>query len=157
VTWEHKNHVRLLEALALLRGRGTTLKLVFTGRQTEFFKQIKKRMNDLRLEDQVQFLGRIPAEHLRALYRLAQFTIFPTLFEGAALPLVEAWKEGSPFTCSAVTSLLEIAKEAALLFDPQSADSIAEAIGKMNADASLRQNLAEHGFARLQEFNWDDT
>jgi glycosyltransferase involved in cell wall biosynthesis len=157
MTWEHKNHLRLLEALALLHKRGITIELICTGHQTDFFPRIQNKVSELQLNGQVRFLGMIPPEHLRAMYRLAHFTVFPTLFEGAGLPLVEAWTEGSPITCSAATSLLELAEDAALLFDPNSVESIAEAVAKMVSDVSLREALIERGFARLNHFNWETT
>lgn len=156
MTWQHKNHLRLLEALALLRDRGTKVDLICTGRQTEFFPQIAKKVSALHLDAQVRFLGMVPAENLRALYRLAKFTILPTLFEGAGLPLVEAWAEGSPVTCSEVTSLGEIAADSALVFDPQSADSIANAIATMSSDSQLRESLATRGSERLKSFRWEN-
>jgi glycosyltransferase involved in cell wall biosynthesis len=155
VTWEHKNHLRLLDALALLHKRGIKIELICTGYQTDFFPRIQNKVSELQLNDQVRFLGMIPAEHLRAIYRLAHFTVFPTLFEGAGLPLVEAWTEGSPITCSAVTSLIELAEDGALLFDPNSVESIAEAVTKMVSDVSLRKALIERGLARLNHFSWE--
>ena len=157
VTWKNKNHIRLLEALALLRDRGTKIELICTGHQTDFFTEIQKAVAQFKLHDEVRFLGMIPEEHLRAMYRLAEFTVLPTLFEGAGLPLVEAWAEGSPVTCSAVTSLLELAGDAALLFDPNSAENMAGAIKRMAEDVSLRETLVKSGFARLRNFNWETT
>src|SRR5262249_20194886 len=105
----------------------------------------------------VRFLGMIPHEDLRAIYRLAQFTVLPSLFEGAGLPLVEAWNEGSPVACADTTSLGEHAGDGALLFDPMSAKNIADAIEKMASDSALRERLRERGFARLRSFNWEST
>jgi glycosyltransferase involved in cell wall biosynthesis len=158
MTWEHKNHLRLLEALALLRDRhGVRVELVCTGHQNDFFRVIQQKHIQLQLNEQVRFLGMVPHEDLRALYRLAQFTVLPSLFEGAGLPLVEAWNEGSPVACADTTSLGEHAGDGALLFDPMSAENIAEAIHKMAADPALRERLTERGFARLRKFNWETT
>jgi glycosyltransferase involved in cell wall biosynthesis len=115
-----------------------------------------KKISAVHLDAQVRFLGMVPAENLRALYRLAKFTILPTLFEGAGLPLVEAWAEGSPVMCSGVTSLGEIAADAALVFDPQSVDSIANAMATMLSDSQLRDRLARRGSERLKSFGWED-
>ena len=158
MTWEHKNHVRLLEALALLRDRrGIRVELVCTGHQTDFFPRIRTRMRELQLDDQVRFLGMVPAEHLRGLYKLAQFVVFPTLFEGAGLPLLEAWTEGTPIACAAVTSVLEHAGDAALLFDPLSVEAIADAVARMASDDPLRETLRKRGLARLGLFSWENT
>src|SRR5262249_19518735 len=79
------------------------------------------------------------------------------LFEGAGMPVLEAWQDNVPVTCSGVTSLPEYAGNAALLFDPLSAESIAGAIARMHTDADLRENLRRLGSLRLREFNWDHT
>jgi glycosyltransferase involved in cell wall biosynthesis len=158
MTWEHKNHLRLLEAIAVLRDReGKRVHLVCTGHKNSFWPRIEERLHELRLEDQVQFLGVVSPEHLRALYHLAQFVIVPTLFEAASGPLFEAWQEMTPVACSTVTSLPEQASDAALLFDPMSVEAIVEAIARLSSDAELREDLKRRGASRLQDFSWERT
>jgi glycosyltransferase involved in cell wall biosynthesis len=158
MTWPHKNHVRLLEALALLRDRdGLKVHLVCTGHQNNFWPQIRKRLLTLRLGEQVKFLGMVPPEHLRVLYRLTQFVVIPTLFEAASGPLFEAWHDGAPVACSTVTSLPEQAGDGALLFDPFSVESIADAAARMATDSKLREDLRRRGMRRLQDFSWERT
>jgi len=158
MAWAHKNHIRLLEALALLRDRDSLkVHLVCTGHQGEFWPQIRKRLWALGLQDQVKFLGMVASEDLRALYRLAQFVVIPTLFEAASGPLFEAWQDGTPVACSRVTSLPEQAGDAALLFDPFSVGAIAEAIAQMATDLKLREDLRQRGARRLQDFSWERT
>ena len=158
MTFEHKNHIRLLEALALLRDhRALKVNLVCTGHQNDFFPQIRKRITDLQLDEQVRFLGMVPPEHLRVLYRKAQFMVFPSLFEAAGGPLVEAWGEGTPVTCSAVTSIPEQAGDAALLFDPFSVEAIANSLEQMVTSPPLRDRLRSSGRVRLQCFKWEYT
>jgi len=158
MTWAHKNHIRLLEALALVRDRdGVKVHLVCTGHKNSFWPRIEKRLLELNLEDQVKFLGLVPPADLRALYRLAQFVVIPTLFEAASGPLFEAWQDGTPVACSTVTSLPEQAADAALLFDPLSAEAIAEAVAKMATNPELRDDLRKRGASRLQDFSWERT
>jgi glycosyltransferase involved in cell wall biosynthesis len=158
MTWEHKNHIRLLHALALLRDRDDLkVRLVCTGQQNDFWPRIKERMAALRLEGQVRFLGFVPAEHLRAVYRLAQFVVIPTLFEATSGPLLEAWQEGTPVACSTVTGLPEQAGDASLLFDPLSVEAIAEVVARMATDPDLRKQLQQRGMRRLQDFTWQRT
>ena len=158
MTWEHKNHMRLLESLALLRDRdGIKIYLVCTGHQNDFWPRIQERLQALGLQDQVKFLGLVPPQDLRALYRLAQFVVIPTLFEAASGPLFEAWQEGTPAACSVVTSLPEQAGDAALLFDPFSAEAIADAVAKMATNPDLREDLRRRGARRLQDFSWERT
>jgi glycosyltransferase involved in cell wall biosynthesis len=158
MTRVHKNHIRLLEAVALLRDRsGERILLVCTGYQNDFWPKIHARQRDLKLEHQVRFLGMVDAAELRALYRLSQFVVFPSLFEGAGMPVLEAWRDNAPVACSAVTSLPEIAGDAALLFDPTSVDSIADALARMHSDPDLRQRLRRRGAERLRRFDWERT
>ena len=158
VTWPHKNHLRLLEAIALLRDRHQIrVRLVCTGYQNSFWPQVERRLRELGLQDQVRFLGMIPAEHLRALYRLTQFVVIPTLFEAASEPVYEAWHDGAPVACSNVTSLPAQAGDAALIFDPLSVESIAAAVGEMVTNAQLREALTQRGAARLRNFSWERT
>jgi glycosyltransferase involved in cell wall biosynthesis len=159
VTWEHKNHVRLLEAVATVRDRcGISLRLVCTGRKhPSTWPRIEAALNQYGLHEQVTFLGTVPAVDLRALYAEAQFVFVPTLFEAASAPIFEAWLEGVPAACSTVTSLPEQVSDAALLFDPLSVDSMADALQRMATDSDLRAKLRERGTKRLRSFDWDAT
>ncbi|MCG3144866.1 MAG: D-inositol-3-phosphate glycosyltransferase [Gammaproteobacteria bacterium] len=158
MTYEHKNHLRLLESLALLRDRhGLQVNLICTGDRKPFYQQIEKRMQELSLQDHVKFLGMVSPEELRALYHIAQFVIIPTLFEAASGPLFEAWQDGAPAACSTVTSLPEQAGDAALLFDPYSVEEIANAVAQMATDQKLREKLKVNGARRLQDFSWERT
>jgi len=157
-TWPHKNHIRLIEAIALLRDQhNVRVNLVCTGRKNHFWPHIAKRIDELCLGDQVRFLGFVTSMELRALYRLAQFVIIPTLFEAGSFPMLEAWYEGTPVACSTVTSLPELAGDAALLFDPTSVEAIAKAIYRMATDHHLREMLKQKGVNRVQLFTWDRT
>lgn len=159
MTWEHKNHLRLLEALAYLRDQeGLLVHLVCTGnRYPRFWPKIEARIQTLHLQEQVQFLGLIPAENLRPIYHLAQFVIVPTLFEAASAPVFEAWQEGTSVACSTVTSLPEQVGDAALQFDPFSVEAIADAVRRMVTEEALRVDLVRKGRRRLQDFSWERT
>lgn len=159
MTWEHKNHLRLLEALALLRDdEGLVVRLVCTGYcHPDHWPRIEDHLRTLNLNAEVQFLGMVPPEDLRAIYRLAQFVVVPTLFEAASGPVFEAWQEGVPVACSTVTSLPQQAGDAALLFDPFSVGEIAGALRRMATDEHLRAELRRKGELRLQDFSWERT
>jgi glycosyltransferase involved in cell wall biosynthesis len=158
MTWQHKNHIRLIQALALLRNEHSIrMNIVCTGHKNDFWPQIQRSIQELGLEQQVRFLGMVPPEELRALYRLAAFVIIPTLFEAASGPLFEAWQEGTPVACSAVTSLPEQAGNGALLFDPHSVEAIAHTLVRMSQDQDLREELTVRGARRLQDFCWERT
>jgi glycosyltransferase involved in cell wall biosynthesis len=159
VTWPHKNHLRLLEALAYLRDqRGLVVRLVATGSRYEpFWPEIQRKLDELGLHSQVKFLGFVPDTDLRALYRLAQCLLMPTLFESDSFPIYEAWLEGIPVACSNVCSLPEQALDAAVFFDPFNVDSIANAISSLATNGALRQEMRERGQRRLTDFDWERT
>lgn len=157
-TWAHKNHIRLLEAVTLLRDKKSFIvNIICTGRKNSFFPQITKYIHNLRLENQVRFLGFVSPEELRALYRLAQFIIIPTLFEADSFPLIEAWQEGAAVACSNVTSLPKQAGDAALLFNPYSVESIANTLLFMSKDNNIRNDLKRSGAERVKLFTWEKT
>jgi len=157
-TWAHKNHLRLIDAIALLRNRdGLTVNFVFVGGRTSFATKLDNYILHHNLSNQVWTLGEVPTDVLRALYSMAQFVAIPTLFEASSLPIYEAWQHLIPVACSNVTSLPEQAADAALIFDPMSVDSIAGAINRMTTEPELRQQLIVRGQKRLKDFSWDRT
>lgn len=153
-TFPHKNHLRLFAALAQLRDENDLrINLVCTGGQNEFWPCLSEEIERLNLADQVSFLGFVEPAVVRILYRTASFVVLPTLFEGGCLPMLEAFREGTPVACSTVTHLPEQAGDAALLFDPTSVDSIADAMHAMEHDSLLRTTLVERGRARAEWFS----
>ncbi len=158
MTWEHKNHIRLLEAVALLREReNLIINLVCTGNKNSFYPRIERRLRELNLEDQIQFTGIVEYNELSVFYRRAQFVIVPTLYEAASALLFEAWQHNAAAACSSVTSLPEQAADAALFFDPFSVEAIADALKKMTTDEKLRSTLRAKGTKRLQSFSLERT
>lgn len=159
VTWPHKNHLRLFAALAYLRDRrGLRLQLVCTGSRHEpFWPSILAGIRDLSLESQVSFLGHVPHEHLRGLYRLATVMVLPSLFEANSLPVFEAWLEGTPVACANATGLPEQVDDAALLFDPTDPVSIGDTLETIVTNSALRATLRARGHRRSTEFSWEQT
>lgn len=157
-TWPHKNHARLLEALAALRDReGLAVPLVSSGKKNDFYAEIERRARELNLEGQVHFLGFVSPLELQALYRLCRAVVFPTLFEGFGMPLVEAFEAGAPVACSNVTSLPEQAGDAALLFDPRDTEALAAAVRAVWTDDALARTLVTRGRERVRAFTWERT
>ncbi|MDQ3131289.1 MAG: glycosyltransferase family 4 protein [Acidobacteriota bacterium] len=158
MTWEHKNHIRLLEAVHLLREREKLkVNVICTGHKNAFYPRIEQRLDELKLNEQVKFTGVVTSEELSLLYRRAQFVIIPTLFEAASAPLFEAWQHGAAVACSSVTSLPEQASGAALLFDPFSVEEIADAVKTLATDENIRADFRSRGFKRLQNFDMERT
>lgn len=154
-SWPHKNHVRLLRALKLVRDtRGLDLSLVCTGRANEFWPVIDAEIHSLELEGCVRWLDYVPDEHVRALYRLANFTVFPSLFEGSGLPVLEALAEGGALSCSAIPVLEEQVGAEADLFDPTSVDSIAASLVRVVATGGRRSNSERDLRRRMSLSAW---
>jgi glycosyltransferase involved in cell wall biosynthesis len=158
-TFPYKNHVRLLEAIADLRdSRGLVVKLVCTGGLIDWYlPRIQARIQELNLASQVKFLGIVPDEDLRALYRLAQLLVMPTLYEADSNPIHEAWYEGVPVASSNVTALPDQVKDAGLLFDPLDVKAMANAIARLSTDETLREDLRQRGRRRARDFDWERT
>jgi glycosyltransferase involved in cell wall biosynthesis len=157
-TWKHKNHLGLIEALAKLRdSRGLSIPLICSGAKNEFYSVIERRVRELRMEEQVKFLGFVAPLELKALYRLARCVVIPTKFEAASFPLWEAFSSGTPAACSNVTSLPEQAGDSALVFDPNNCDQIANAIEPLWTDEALRARLTERGRNNVARFSWNRT
>ena len=156
MSFPHKNHVRLFEALALLRDRdGIALPLVCTGRRYEpYWPEILRALDRFGLRGQVHLLGPVPAPALAALYRRATLLVFPSLFEGLGLPVLEAFSYGLPVAASDATCLPEVAGDAALLFDGRDSASIAAAIRRMLSEPELLATLRERAPAVLARFSW---
>jgi glycosyltransferase involved in cell wall biosynthesis len=157
-TFPHKNHVGLLQALARLRdSAGLAVPLVCTGRRNEFYGVIRERVRELRLDEQVRFLGFVPPADVAVLYRACRAVVFPTLFEGWGLPLSEAFYAGVPIACSRVTCLPEQADGGAMLFDPSDQSDMARAIAAVWSDEDLRARLVARGREVVARLGWDRT
>lgn len=155
-TWPHKNHDRLLEALALLRERrGEVPPLVLSGHLNERYELLRRRAEELDLAGDVSFVGFVEPLQLRCLYELATGVVFPSRFEGWGMPVTEAFSLGVPVACSNVTSLPEVVGDAALLFDPESTEEMADAAWSLWRDGELRGRLAERGRRRAAELSFD--
>lgn len=155
-TWPHKNHLGLIEALALLRDRGLEIPLVCSGVKTEFFATIDARVRALGLSSSVRFLDYVSSLELRALYQLCRCVVFPTKFEGWGMPLTEAFAAGRPAACSAIPPLLEQSDDAAITFDPDDPPAIADAVERLWTDQGLREELVAQGRRRASATSWPE-
>jgi len=152
-----KNHVRLLEALALLKQRGSlTHKLVLAGSPWNGAEVIDASIARLGLQDDVVKTGFVENRLLPELYAAADTFVFPSLFEGFGIPLLEAMAAGTPVCAANVSSIPEVVGDAALLFDPLSPADIASQLQRLLTDEPLRQSLVERGRQRAQQFSWED-
>lgn len=152
--WPHKNHVRLVEALRIVRDKRPEidLKLVFTGyRGHSGWPKVEEAIAVQGLENHIFCLDHVPTEHLAALYRGSVFCVMPSTFEASSYPVIESQVLGVPAMCSNVTSLPELMREGAgLLFDPFNVDDIAAKMLRWLDDPKDRKDHVERARIKAQ-------
>jgi len=154
-TWWHKNHRAAIAALHILYDKhGLRLPLVCTGGAREAQGALEEQIRQSGLQGWVRFLGYCLREEMPALYRGAACLVFPSLFEGFGMPVLEAMASGCPVVCSNVTSLPEIAGNAALLVPPEDHEGLADAVANLVSDGELRRELIRRGLERAKQFSW---
>jgi len=146
--WAHKNHVRILEALVLLRDRGLQLRVVFSGSDRGNLGHVCAFAKRNGLGAQVRFLGFIPSGDLRGLYEGCAAVVMPTYFGPTNLPPLEAWLVGKPLVYSSLCA--EQAGNGALCVDPDDAEALASAMRQV-LDPATAAALVERGRVRLQQ------
>ncbi len=150
-----KNLVRLIQAFrALVESQRHEIDLVVVGPQRYRAADILQAAAAPATE-QIHFTGYVTDRQLAACYRCSTAFVLPSLYEGFGLPALEAMAHGIPVACSDVDALREVCGDAAILFDPLSTESIANAIEIVLGDADLRQRLSKAGIARAASFSWE--
>jgi glycosyltransferase involved in cell wall biosynthesis len=152
----HKNLLALIEALARLPASGRPV-LVLPGYHTAHERELRERARALDVAGDVRFPAWVSVAELEGLWAIAQAFVFPSLYEGFGLPVLEAMARGVPVACSNSSSLPEVAGDAALLFNPHDVPAIAAAIERLLADPDLAARLRAHGRQRAQLFTWRRT
>jgi len=152
----HKNIARLFRALAELDPTERP-SLVVPGYPTPHEGKLRDLAVALGIADRVRMPEWLPAADLEGLYANAACVVFPSLYEGFGLPVLEAMARGVPVACSNRSSLLEVAGDAALLFDPEDVQAIRSALERLLRDADLAARLGEAGRARAATFTWRRT
>lgn len=146
-----KNLARVVTAFAALEPGPT---LVLAGKRGWLYGALFDQVRRLDLEDRVVFPGYVPAADKAALLSGALAFVFPSLYEGFGLPVLEAQACGCPVIASVTSSLPEVCGEAALLVDPRDAHAIADAMHRIRVEPALRDSLIERGFANVSRFSW---
>ena len=150
----HKNLDALLRAFAVFRQSHPDFRLVVSGLHGFSAGDLHTLRDALGLRDAVDFPGWIPREELYNLFARAWAFVYPSLFEGFGLPVLEALAAGVPTACSSIDPLHAISGEAALRFDPRDQAALLAAMTRITDDDALRQSLATAGPARAAHFNW---
>jgi glycosyltransferase involved in cell wall biosynthesis len=155
----HKNLALLVRAWRILVTSGLTAgaRLVIAGHWDPHFPQARELADQLGLVGQVHFAGPISEADLPAVLAGAHVFVFPSLYEGFGLPVLEAMACGAPVICSNKSSLPEVAGDAGLLVDPHDANAIAAALDRVLCDASLRSELRQRSLSRAAAFTWKRT
>jgi glycosyltransferase involved in cell wall biosynthesis len=151
-----KNLARLLEALAELPPERRPV-LMMPGYPTPYEQELRRKVLELGLEEDVRMPGWLPAEQVEALWRMARCFVFPSLYEGFGAPVLEAMRRGVPVACSDRSSLPEVAGGAGRFFDPERPEEIAAAIEELLVDESKRVELMRLGLEQADRFTWAQT
>jgi glycosyltransferase involved in cell wall biosynthesis len=152
----HKNLVRLLDALSTIPEAERPV-LVIPGYRTWHEQELQDHARQRGIENDVRILGWMDEPEIEAFYAAASCFVFPSLYEGFGLPVLEAMQRGVPVACSNRSSLPEVAGDAALLFDPENTNEIAQAIQRLLAGGEEVERLKVSGKARAGAFTWDAT
>ena len=152
----HKNLLRLIEALATVEVAERPV-VVLPGYATWHEKDLRERAATLGVADDVRFLDWVPAAELEGLYAAASGFVFPSLYEGFGLPVLEAMARGVPVACSDRSSLPEVVGDAAVMFNPERVDEIAAAMRRLAGDEALRDRLRAAGRVQAARFTWERT
>jgi len=150
-----KNIEKLIEAFSKIKDK--KIKLVIVGKKGWLWEDIVGAPQKYSVTDRVKFLDFVEDEDLPSLYANALCFVLPSLYEGFGLPVLEAMQNGCPVITSNVSSLPEVGGDAALYFDPTSADDIAKAIDLVINDEGLRQQMIEKGKIQVKKFSWEKT
>ncbi len=153
-----KNIARMIEAYNRFReSSGTSIKLVIVGDKLFFTPEMQRAYEKSTFKNDIIFTGRLDQDQLCRIMGAALSLILVSCYEGFGIPVVEAMYADVPVITSNISSMPEIAGDAALMADPYSIDSIKEAMLKMSSDAKLREELILKGRIRRQKFTWDNT
>jgi glycosyltransferase involved in cell wall biosynthesis len=157
-----KNLVNLIEAYARARrilkaARQELPRLVLTGLEGWGLEPLRERVREAGVSDRVTFTGYVPDAVLPALYRQAFAFVFPSVYEGFGMPVLEAMACGCPALIARAGSLPEVAGDAAAYFNPRDTTSMARALANFVAQPQMRVGLRQAGLTQCQRFTWDAT
>lgn len=155
--WRHKNHETLVRAFRIIREKRRDLRLVLTGCEFDVMDRLRPLFESLDEARAVRHLGYVDRQDTIGLYAAASAMVFPSLFEGFGLPLLEAMQFGTPIVCSPVASIPEVAGDAALYVEPGVPSALAETVLRLLEDDVLRDRLAAAGRERVRQFSFAET
>jgi glycosyltransferase involved in cell wall biosynthesis len=155
---ERKNVANLIRAFGLFAQHNSSHSFVIAGGKSgSYYEMLQKLVHELGVEGRTHFVGYMNDGQMAYLYSRAEALVFASLVEGFGMPVAEAFMAGVPVITSNFGALAEVADSAALLVDPKSPQSIADAMTKLAGDKSLRESLRQKGAARVRDFSWEES
>lgn len=150
-----KNLEVLMEAFEKVKEAGSNFKLVLAGEKAWMWEGVLEKIEKSVFRDDIIVIGAVAFEELPILYQNSFAFIFPSLYEGFGIPLLEAFASGVPVICANNSSLPEVGGEGALYFNAASSEELAKKIQNLLDDSDLQERLIEKGRAQLQKFSWE--
>ena len=149
-----KNILRITKAFARLLPRYPALRLVLGGNPGFGFNDLQNWITAQKLQDKIDFLGFVEEARKKSLYTHAAAFVFPTLYEGFGMPVLEAQSLGCPVITSQASATAEVARDSAVLVNPEDVADIARGIEKVLSDNEFRKALVEKGFKNVKKYSW---
>lgn len=149
-----KNLEQLIEAFEMVRKEKHRLKLVLAGGKAWMWKEIVKRVNKSEFRNDIIITGTISFEEIAVLYQNAEVFVFPSLYEGFGIPILEAMASGTPVICNQNSSLHEVAGDAALYYKGTSGELVFK-VKEVLESKFIRDNLVRKGAEQIKKFSWD--
>ena len=149
-----KNLVRFVEALKIVHLHGLQIPLVLVGPEGEDSEAVRAKAEKLGIGRWVMTTGYLQERDIRNIYRLATAFVLPSLCEGFGMPLVEAMASGLPVVASQISAIPEVCRDAAVYFQPENPESMAEKVVSILEDEGLRKRLIARGKERARDFSW---
>ena len=155
-TWPHKNHITLIKALESYHScYGSPPDLVLTGYESDAHAELLHAIKNSVVKDKIHFLGYVDKDHMPAIYKNASCLVFPSMYEGFGIPLVEAMKTECPIIAANNTTMKEIAGDAAIYFDTMDEIELSVCIKYMLNEKRLGKKLIENGKKRAELFSFE--
>ena len=157
----HKNVGRIIEAFSALKGelrkegKFPDLRLIIIGDELSQHPDLRRTVIRSGVQNEVRFLGFVPAEVLRIFYDQAKVFVFPSLYEGFGLPPLEAMAHGTPVVTSNTSSLPEVVGNAAVMVNPENVFDIMRGLHRVLVDQPLREKLKQRGYEQVERFSWE--
>jgi len=152
-----KNIVRILSSFEKIKLHFNDYQLVIAGKKGWLYEEFFEKLNRLPsyIRDDVILTGYSPLDDIPYLYNSAYVSFYPSLYEGFGLPILEAMACGCPVITSNLSSMPEVAGDAAILIDPYSIEELSSAIERVLSNEQLRQQMRHKGLERAKEFSWE--